>query len=378
MRIAIDGRKLRDYGIGTYVRNLLRQLAQQDTSNDYVVFCRAIDCDSIEELGPGFRAVIETAGAYSIAEQFALPMALRREGAELFHAPHYVLPPMTPCRSVVTIHDCIHLRFPQYLPSKLGYAYARGQMWAATHQAARVITVSEASKRDILRYFRVPESRIDVIYNAIDDRFWQEPTAVEIGSVRERYRLTDPFVLYAGNIKPHKNLERLIEAFHLMRHDNPDLANVQLLIIGDEISKYATLRRAVHRHKLHKHVRFFGFVSDQTLAALYRLADVFVFPSLYEGFGLPPLEAMASGTPVVVSNVSSLPEVVGDAAVLVDPHDVGSIVDGLRLVLTDPVRAEEMRRKGLERAREFSWERSVARTLEVYKRVGCPVAVAAV
>jgi glycosyltransferase involved in cell wall biosynthesis len=369
VRIAIDGRKLRDYGIGTYVRNLLRQLGRQDTTNEYVVFCRAEDCDAVEELGPRFRAVVETAKPYSISEQFALPMALRREGAELFHEPHYVLPPLTPCRSVVTIHDCIHLRFPQYLPSKLGYAYARGQMWAATHQAARVITVSEASKRDILRYFRVPESRIDVIYNAIDDRFWQEPTADDVMKVRERYRLTDPFVLYAGNIKPHKNLERLIEAFQLMRQNDPDLANVQLLIIGDEISKYATLRRAVHRNKLHKHVRFFGFVSDQTLAALYRLADVFVFPSLYEGFGLPPLEAMASGCPVITSNVSSLPEVVGDAAVMIDPYEPAVIAEAMHRVLTTPSLREDLQRRGLARAREFSWERSIKRVREIYDEV---------
>ncbi len=369
MRIAIDGRKLRDYGIGTYVRNLLRQLGRQDTTNEYVVFCRGVDCDTIEELGPRFRAVVETAGPYSIAEQFALPTALRREGAELFHAPHYVLPPLTPCRSVVTIHDCIHLRFPQYLPSKLGYAYARAQMWTATHRAGRVITVSEASKRDILRYFRVPESRIDVIYNAIDDRFWQEPPADEVARVRERYRLTAPFVLYAGNIKPHKNLERLIEAFHLMRHDSPDLAHVQLLIIGDEISKYATLRRAVHRHKLHKHVRFFGFVSDQTLAALYRLANVFVFPSLYEGFGLPPLEAMASGTPVITSNVSSLPEVVGDAALMIDPYEPKAIADAMQRVLTDAALRADLRARGLARAREFSWERSIRRVREIYDEV---------
>ena len=369
MRIAIDGRKLHDYGIGTYVRNLLRQLARQGGTNEYVVFCRPIDCDAIEELGPRLRAVVETAGAYSIAEQFALPMALRREGAELFHAPHYVLPPLTPCRSVVTIHDCIHLRFPQYLPSTLGYAYARGQMWTATHRAARVITVSEASKRDILHYFHIPESRIEVIYNAIDDRFWQEPPADEVARVRERYRLTDPFVLYTGNIKPHKNLERLIEAFHLLRQNSPNLSNVQLLIIGDEISKYATLRRAVHRHKLHKHVRFFGFVPDQTLAALYRLADVFVFPSLYEGFGLPPLEAMASGTPVITSNVSSLPEVVGDAAIMIDPHDPKAIAEAMHRVLTDPGLRADLRARGLARAREFSWERSIKRVREIYDEV---------
>jgi glycosyltransferase involved in cell wall biosynthesis len=368
MRIAIDARKLRDYGIGTYVRNLLRQLARQDTVNEYVVLCREVDCDSVEELGPRFRPVVVTAGAYSIAEQFALPIDLRRESAELFHAPHYVLPPLTRCRSVVTIHDCIHLRFPQYLPSRLGYAYARAQMWTATHQAARVITVSEASKRDILRYFHVPESRIEVIYNAIDDRFWQQPAADEIARVRERYRLDNPFVLYAGNIKPHKNLERLIEAFHILRQD-PAMKDVQLLIIGDEISKYATLRRAVHRHKLHKHVRFFGFVSDQTLAALYRLADAFVFPSLYEGFGLPPLEAMASGTPVITSNVSSLPEVVGDAALMIDPYEPAAIADAMQRVLTDAALRADLSRRGLARAREFSWERSIARVREIYAEV---------
>src|SRR5215204_1288353 len=369
MRIAIDARKIRDYGIGTYVRNLLRQLGRQDDKHDYVVLCREQDWDTVEECGPRFQPVIEAAGAYSIAEQFALPLALRREKADLFHAPHYVLPMLTPCRSVVTIHDCIHLRFPQYLPSKLGYAYARGQMWSATHQAARVMTVSEASKRDILRYFRVPESRIDVIYNAIDERFWAEPDAEHIERVRERYRLTAPFVLYAGNIKPHKNLERLIEAFNLLRTDRPDLADVELLIIGDEISKYATLRRAVHRHKLHKHVRFFGFVPDQTLAALYRLAKVFVFPSLYEGFGLPPLEAMASGTPVITSNVSSLPEVVGDAALMIDPYEPAAIADAMRRVLTDAVLRADLRARGLARAREFSWERSIKRVREIYDEV---------
>jgi glycosyltransferase involved in cell wall biosynthesis len=368
VRIGIDARKLRDYGIGTYVRNLLRQLARLDGSEDYVVFCHDADFETVTTLGPRFKPVREEADNYSMREQVAIPIDVRREGIELFHAPHYVLPPLTPCRSVVTIHDCIHLRFPQYLPSRLGYAYARAQMWSATHRAARVITVSEASKRDILRYFRVAESRIDVIYNAIDDRFWQPPDVDEIDRVRQRYQLNAPFVLYAGNIKPHKNLERLIEAFHLLRQD-PAFKDVQLLIIGDEVSKYATLRRAVHRHKLHKHVRFFGFVPDRTLAALYRLANVFVFPSLYEGFGLPPLEAMASGTPVITSNVSSLPEVVGDAAVMIDPYEPAAIADAMQRVLTDETLRADLRRRGLARAREFSWERSIARVHEIYAEV---------
>ncbi|HEX5473020.1 MAG TPA: glycosyltransferase family 1 protein [Vicinamibacterales bacterium] len=370
MRIAIDARKLRDYGIGTYVRNLLRQLARIDRASEYVLLCQQQDCQMAAELGENFRAVPESSPAYSIREQFRVPLDVRRERANLFHAPHYVLPALTPCRSVVTIHDCIHLRFPQYLPNRLGYAYARTSLWMATHRAARVLTVSQASKRDILRYFKVPESRIDVIYNAIDARFWEEPSAEDMERVRQRYRLDAPFILYAGNIKPHKNLERLIEAFQLLRPALPGaFKGVQLLIIGDEISKYATLRRAVHRYKLHKYVRFFGFVPDQTLAALYRLADAFVFPSLYEGFGLPPLEAMASGTPVITSNVSSLPEVVGDAALLIDPYEPQAIADAIARVLSDTALRADLRARGLERARAFSWERSIRRVREIYDEV---------
>ena len=246
-----------------------------------------------------------------------MPWVLHRERPDVFHAPHYVLPPATRCRSVVTIHDCIHLMFPQYLPNRAAYAYAAASMWRAARRSHRILTVSEASKRDIIHFFNVPPEKIVVVYNAIDERFRRAPSEEDVARVRERYQLNHGFVLYVGNIKPHKNLVRLIEAFDELRQRGFD--ELKLLIIGDEISKLPALRRAVHSHKLHKHVRFLGYLPDETLAVLYRLAAVFVFPSLYEGFGLPPLEAMASGTPVVTSNVSSMPEVTGDAAVLVDP-----------------------------------------------------------
>jgi glycosyltransferase involved in cell wall biosynthesis len=312
--------------------------------------------------------VPEASPGYSIREQITVPRDLRRERADLFHAPHYVLPPLTPCKSVVTIHDCIHLRFPQYLPNKLAYAYARGSLWTATHQSSRILTVSEASKRDILDYFNVRPEKIHVIYNGIDERFSEPPAEDDVARVRERYQLDDPFILYAGNIKPHKNLERTIEAFHLLRRGG-GFDEVKLVMIGDEIGKYAALRHAVHRHKLHKYVRFFGFVPDRTLAILYRLAGVFVFPSLYEGFGLPPLEAMASGTPVITSNVSSLPEVVGDAALLVDPLQPEAIADAMRRVLTDAELRKDLKARGLIRAQQFSWERSIRRVREIYGEV---------
>jgi glycosyltransferase involved in cell wall biosynthesis len=231
-----------------------------------------------------------------------------------------------------------------------------------------VLTVSESSKRDILRFVDIKPDKIDVIYNAYDPRFAVEPHEEDISRVRERYQLQDEFVLYAGNVKPHKNLERLIEAFHLVRRRGLD--DLRLVLIGDEISRYAALRRAVHRHQLHKYVRFLGYLPEDTLAVMYRLAGVFVFPSLYEGFGLPPLEAMASGTPVVTSNVSSLPEVAGDAAVLVDPYDPNAIANGIYQVLTDSQLRRDLRARGAARARQFSWEQSVRRVREIYGEVG--------
>jgi len=369
VRVAIDARKLHDFGIGTYIRNLLRHLARIDQDTEYVLLCREQDMAVSSQLGSNFRSVLEPSPNYSLREQIHVPWVLRREKPDVYHAPHYVLPPAVRCHSVVTIHDCIHLMFPQYLPNRAAYAYARASMWSAARRSDRILTVSEASKRDILHFFNVPPDKIDVIYNAFDERFMIDPDEESVKRVRERYQLQQRFVLYVGNIKPHKNLVRLIEAFAELRQG--ELSDVKLLIIGDEISRLPSLRRAVHSLKLHKHVRFLGYQPDDTLAMLYRLASLFVFPSLYEGFGLPPLEAMASGTPVVTSNVSSLPEVTGDAAVLIDPHDVESLVHGMRRVLTDTALAAEMRRRGLQRAREFSWERSVARTREVYQKVGC-------
>ena len=367
MRIAIDARKLHDFGIGTYIRNVLEGLARIDQQTEYVVLCRPEDVDMASELGANFRAIAETARPYSFGEQIWIPVSLARERAHLVHEPHYVLPVATRCRAVVTIHDCIHLMFPQYLPGRLAHLYARASMWSAAKKSDRILTVSEASKRDILHFFDVAPDKVTVIYNAIDERFLGPPDTERMDLVRQRFQLDHPFVLYVGNIKPHKNLERLMDAFARVRAGG--LEDLRLVIIGDELSKYPPLRQSVHRHHLEKYVRFFGFQRYETLAAFYRLARVFAFPSLYEGFGLPPLEAMACGTPVVTSNVSSLPEVAGGAALLVDPHDVESIADGLRQAVSDRAVRADLIAKGFERARQFSWTESVAAIHRIYFEV---------
>ena len=368
LRIAIDARKLHDFGIGTYIRNILMELSRLDRTTEYVVLCRPDDVVAGDVLGQNFRMVPEAAPTYSVSEQFRVPLSLARERVRLVHEPHYVLPPLVRCRSVVTIHDCIHLMFPQYLPSKLAHVYAKGSMWVAARKANRILTVSEASKRDILRFFNVAPEKVVVIYNAIDERFLTPADAERMDLVKQRYQLDDPFVLYVGNIKPHKNIERLIDAFGRARSRSCD-EGMKLVIIGDEISKYPGLRQTVHRHKLDKHVRFFGFQPTETLAAFYRLARAFVFPSLYEGFGLPPLEAMACGTPVVTSNVSSLPEIAGGAALLVDPYSVEDIAEGIRRAVSDDALRADLVARGLDRARSFSWEQSVRRIHQIYMEV---------
>lgn len=370
MRIAIDARKLHDYGIGTYVRNLVYWLSKLEDTNTYLLLCRREDVDFVRSLGPRFEPLPERSGNYTVRELLSIPVALARARVDLFHAPHYVVSPLTQCPFVVTIHDCIHLRFPQYLPNQLAPRYARTMMQTSARRSRRVLTVSQASKQDIVHYLRVPPDKVEVIYNALDERLATPPTKEEMARVRDRYQLDSPFILYTGNIKPHKNVDRLIEAYALLRKQG--VVDAKLLIIGDEVSKYPNLRRLVHRHQLHPYVRFFGFVSDEMLATLYRLATVFVFPSLYEGFGLPPLEAMAAGTPVITSNVSSLPEVVGDAALLIDPMDPQSIADAMARVIGDHQLREELVRRGHDRVRSFSWQRSVTRVRDVYQELGTP------
>ena len=379
MRIAIDARKWRDFGIGTYVRNVVRRLARLDRETTYFLFCKASDEATLRDLAENFVPVVDDAGGYGFREHVSIPRKLRRLKADLLHTPHYVLPLLCTTPAVVTVHDCIHLLFPQYLPNRYAWRYAHYMMGSAIKRSALVFTVSEASRRDILHFFPWADpEKVQVVPNALDASMLEDPGEEETERVRERYQIRGRFVLYAGNIKPHKNLERLITAFSLLKRRS-GFEDVRLVIVGSgEENKYAGLRRTAEITGLRNDVRFFGFVPDRTLAALYRLASVFAFPSLYEGFGLPPLEALACGTPVVTSKLSSLPEVVGDAAVFVDPWSIEDISEGLVRALDDESLRASLRAKGLERVKTFSWERSVRSVHAGYMKVlGQPAAALA-
>jgi glycosyltransferase involved in cell wall biosynthesis len=368
MRIAIDVRKINDFGIGTYLRNLVRHLPRFDSRNDYHLLCYRQDADLLRSLSGRHHLYFVSSPNYSLSEHWGISLALRRIDADLFHAPHYVLPALVPCPSVVTVHDVIHLLFPQYLPSRFAGRYARAMIGSAVSRARLVMTVSRASKKDLLGFFDIDESKILVIPNGIDPAMTRDLTREEIERVRSRFQLTGRNALFVGNIKPHKNVERLIAAFALLRQD-PVYHDVTLIVVGDDISKYPALRRLVEEHGLRSHVRFFGFVPEMTLVALYRVADLFVFPSLYEGFGFPPLEAMANGTPVITSRISSLPEVVGDAALTIDPYSTEEIAAAMKTLFGDDDLRGRLSKRGRERASSFSWEKAVGQIHAAYMNV---------
>jgi len=223
-----------------------------------------------------------------------------------------------------------------------------------------------------MRLFSVPQEKITVVYNAIDERAVLSNNLEEQKRVLERYQIQDPFLLYAGNIKPHKNIARIIEAFSVLKMELKDdevWKHLKLLIIGDELSKHQFLRRTVIRSGVQQDVRFFGFVPYEILKVFYKSAQIFVFPSLYEGFGLPPLEAMANGTPVLASNISSLPEVLGDAALLVNPENVFEISKGMKHLLFDTSLRSDLIEKGFEQARKYSWKKSAELVWKTYQAI---------
>jgi glycosyltransferase involved in cell wall biosynthesis len=372
MRIAFDIRKLNDFGIGAYIRNVIVNLAQLDRESNYFLVGREHDRAELSALPANFFFIADPTEESSYWNNMVLPYSLKKKGVELLHTPHYRSPRFLSCKSIITIHDCVHILFPNYASSKAAYNRAKLATKRAIRKSSHILTVSEATRRDLIRLFAVPEEKISVVYNAIDERAVLADNQEEQKRVLERYQIQDPFLLYAGNIKPHKNIARTIEAFSVLKtelKENPSWKNLKLVIIGDELSKHQILRRTVIRSGVQHDVRFFGFVPYETLKVFYKSAQIFVFPSLYEGFGLAPLEAMANGTPVLTSNVSSLPEVLGEAALLVNPENVFEISKGLKHLLFDANLRSELVAKGLEQSRKYSWKKSAELILRTYREV---------
>jgi len=356
-------------GLGRYAQELLLALAVTDGQNEYVVFYNNPAAARVDPTLERFPK-ITTPLSYKpwrlsamLAHFTRIPQDPLFPGVDLFHATDHLLPYFRRIKSVFTLHDLIFLFHPE-THKPLNRWFLTLMMPRFLRAADAVIAVSECTKRDAIRFYRIPEEKISVIYEGVNPRF--RPADPEtIAAVRARYNLPEHFILYVGTIEPRKNLTALLEAFHhlLATHD------LRLVIVGKKGWLYEGFFRRLRELGLGDRVIFTGYVPDEDLPAIYSAADLFVFPSLYEGFGLPVLEAMACGTPVICSNTSSLPEVAGDAAFLVDPTDVCSLAGAMEQALTDEHLRSELMAKGLERARWFTWEKAAAKTLEVYRGV---------
>jgi glycosyltransferase involved in cell wall biosynthesis len=375
VKIAIDIRRMTEFGIGTYTRNVVRTLGRLDRQTKYFLIGSP---EKVKEIGPlpaNFHTVPLLDPDTTAKGYFEFRIILKRLECDLVHIPHlFWLPRFLPCPHVMTVHDLLeHMsraKGKSGLRRSLHYQLTRRVLKGA----ARIFAVSQFSKSEIEKLFGIPSRKIEVVYNAIDERFLHgHASAADRQLIAERYLVTYPFLLYAGRISPHKNLVRIIEAFSALRGElekEGKFPDLKLIIIGDDLSGHPDLRRTVIRSGVQNEVRFLGFVPIEILRIFYDVANVFLFPSLYEGFGLPPLEAMAHGTPVVTSNISSLPEVVGKAAVLVNPENVFEIMRATHRVLVDQSLRDKLKQRGYEQVRCFSWEDSVRRILKVYEEVG--------
>lgn len=369
MKIGIEARPIRwsyGTGIGNYTYDLIAKFAEIDTVNDYTFLWP--DDDPLSWI-PFTRKY----GYYFLPkdderETLEMPYWLTKEGVDVFHLPQngFRIPELESCKIIVTIHDLI----PYILPEMVRPSFLKRfihEMPYIVERADRIITVSTTSKTDIVKIFKINPAKITVIPSAPSSAYQQLPKDETRQKLRNQYGIKKSYILYVGGLNPRKNITELIYAYSKICRELP--GNRQLLIFGPNGQHLDRLRLLAKSLNLEETVLFPGFVPSQDLPLFYNGADLFVYPSLYEGFGLPPIEAMACGTPVITSNVSSLPEVVGDAAVQINPYDTLEMADAIFRVLTDEMLRESLIKKGLEHRLKYNWNKIAGEILAVYQDV---------
>ncbi|MGH9442170.1 MAG: glycosyltransferase family 4 protein [Thermoanaerobaculia bacterium] len=361
--IGLDARKARDFGIGTYTRELAFAIAKSPRAGDlrFVLFVRDGDREIFSGLPENFSLEPADSPGYSLAELTVFARRVRRRRLSLFHAAHYVLPPFLATRAVVTVHDLIHLH-PELSGKPWVYPYARLALSSSLSRARAVITGSHASRLEIEKRFPHASGKIEVIPHGIGEEFRRRPDAGAIEALSKKYGLPTRYALFLGGGRTHKNLARVLEAFRGAPADK----GVGLVLAGPP-ARGERLRRLLSLPDLAGRVRVLGVVPGEDLPALYAGALLFLSPTLEEGFGLPALEAMASGTPVIASAIPVWRETCGDAAVFVDPRDPRSIGSAVARLASSPEERGRLRELGWRRVTQFSWEESARRTLEVYR-----------
>ncbi len=363
----------RGKGLGRYTQKLIEALEEIDNQNDYVIFLRRENFNEFQPQNKRFRKVLADYRWYTLAEQIFLPFVIWRQKVDLMHFPHFNVPIFYSGRFIVTIHDLILRNFAtrrastlgavKYWLKNLGY---RLVIWAALKRAKKIITVSEYVKNDIIRCFDVPPQKIVVTYEGAAEKSLPFPG---FKHKLKEFGIEKPYLLYVGNAYPHKNLERLIGAFEILVDDFKK--NLQLVLVGEEDYFYQRLQEEapnsiLKNAEIFNRIVFTDFVKDEDLWTLYQNAALYVFPSLCEGFGLPPLEAMSHGLAVAASNATCLPEILGDAAVYFDPLNPRDIAEKVNQVLIDENLSRMLVREGFEQIKKYSWRKMGEETFELY------------
>ncbi len=366
IRIGLDGDTLgrKRTGDESYLASLMRGLGRVDQRNDYVVYVR--DAGAVRPTFPELtRFAFRTVRPRSIwlRQPFGFPWALRRKPVDVLHA-QYFLPPLCPCPTVLTVHDISFAVHPEFFTLR-DRVLLGALVPYALHRADRIITDVEFTRQEFVRVYGLDPARIHVIPLAADPRYRPLDRETCVRTVRERHKLEGDFILYVGTLQPRKNVDTLVRAYARFRRDTG--LRHKLLVIGKLKYRFGPVFEAIEQSGFADDIVFTGFVADEDLPAYYNAASLFVFPSRYEGFGLPVLEAMACGTPVVTTTSSSLPEVAGDAGILVDPSDDKAMSEAMARVFGEVNLAEQMRQAGLRQAALFSWDRTAAATLAVYE-----------
>lgn len=367
MRIGVDARLIHHQpaGIGKYTWHLLRALSQLDLDDEFIIFQHRRYGEQLVSQR-NFRRATLFAPVHTRLEQYMLPVELLRFQLSLLHCTDFIPPLHTPIPTVITVHDLAFLHYPHFLTAESAAYYS--QIDRAVRAARHIIVPSESTKRDVVGMLGVRANKISVIYEAAAEIFRPLPIAETQAEMQAQFNIPQSYILFVGTIEPRKNISGLLNAFHGLRATYGH-SETGLVIAGGTGWLYEETLEMVRKLDLEPSVHFLGRVSDETLHKLYVGARLHVHPAHYEGFGLPPLEAMACGTPTIVSNVSSLPEVVSDAALLVDPNSWEEITVAMHRLLSDAALHAELRQKGLQRASCFSWQRAAAATLDVYRHV---------
>ncbi|HIP96991.1 MAG TPA: glycosyltransferase family 1 protein [Anaerolineae bacterium] len=385
MRIGVDYTSAvrQGAGIGRLTRCIFHALAEIDHENEYRLFAATGRKRPFAFLPfhpstlPNFRLKTIPLSDRELNVvwhrlRLPLPVELITGPVDVFHSPDFTLPPVWRARAVLTVHDLSFLRVPECFTGALR-RYLERVVPRSVRRADHVIADSHSTKRDLVELLGTPAGKVTVIHSGVEPRFRPITGRAALEAVRRRYDLPKRFVISVGTLQPRKNFATLITAFARLKSGTeswkPGARSLKLVIAGGRGWLYEEIFASVQALGLQGDVLFPGFVADEDLPALYNLAEAFVLPSLYEGFGLPPLEAMACGTPVITSNVSSLPEVVGDAGLMVGPTDVEGLAAAIKRVLEDSDLRHEMAQRGLARAKEFTWERAARQLLGVYTRM---------